>query len=583
MNESIRTITFVGAAALIGLVAWVSRPVPQAPAVSQNDVVKPFDVADANSFKIERYDPDEQKLVTFEVTKQGGRWLIPSHDNYPADAQSQLQKVASFFTGMKAVGSKQSSDPKQHGSFGVLQPTAETSGDAKQYGSVVTITDSNSDELVHLIVGKSAKPEGSDDRLAGAPLRFVRQVGQDDVYVVEISLDAITTKFADWIEQDLLKLSSFDVAKLNLHDYSILPERVGNSLRMAYIPRMDTVVNWNATSNEWELQEMLQYQKGKGRPADLADDEELNKTKLDGVKTAVDDLKIVDVDRKPKVLFDALADEKLARDEQALTVLQEFGFYVMADEGSKKLKVVGSNGGLSVSMKDGVKYNLYFGDPKSAEKGDSTKLNRYLMVQAELDESMIPKPKLEAEDEPLGPDATEKPEGDKPEEGAKPEGSNPEDANPEDNDETSEKADDAALKGQDETSKDDEAKPDGDAKDDEEKKPSGDAETKRRETIKKENKRKMDEYQDKRKKAETRVAELNARFNDWFYVVSDDVYRKVQLVRADIVKDRATAKEEGFGVDAFRQLEQGGVKGKAPAASTPPATSGGFPGGFPNM
>src|SRR5215207_6862614 len=169
MNESIRTITFVGAAALIGLVAWVSRPVPRPPAVSQSEVVKPFDVGDANSFKIERYDPDEQKLITFEVTKQGGRWLIPSHDNYPADAQSQLQKVASFFTGMKAVGSLQSSDPKQHGSFGVLQPTAETSGDAKQYGSVVTIADSNGEELVHLIVGKSAKPEGSDDRLAGAP------------------------------------------------------------------------------------------------------------------------------------------------------------------------------------------------------------------------------------------------------------------------------------------------------------------------------------------------------------------------------------------------------------------------------
>lgn len=570
MNESIRTLTFVGAAALIGLVAWVSRPVPRAPAISQDEVVKPFDVADANSFKIERYDADEQKLVTFEVTKQGGRWLIPSHDNYPADAQSQLQKVASFFTGMKAVGSVQSSDPKQHGSFGVLQPTAETSGDAKQYGSVVTISDSNGEELVNLIVGKSARPEGSDDRMAGAPLRFVRKVGQDQVYVVEISLDAVTTKFADWIEQDLLKLNSFDVAKLDLHDYSILPERVGNSLRMAYIPRMDTVVNWNATKNEWELQQMLQYQKGKGSPAELAEDEELNKTKLDGVKTAVDDLKIVDVDRKPKVLFDALKDEKLARDEQALTVLQQFGFYAMADEGSKKLKVVGSNGGLSVSMKDGVKYNLYFGDPKSAEKGDREKLNRYLMVQAEIDESMLPKPKLEPEDEPLGPDATEKQDDAKPEGGGK----------PEDKDDTSEKADEAALKGQDESGKEDEAKSDGEAKDDEEK-PAEDAEKKRRETIKKENKRKSDEYQDKRKKAETRVGELNARFNDWFYVVSDDVYKKVQLSRADIVKDRATAKEEGFGIDAFRQLEQGGVKGKTPAASTPPAPPSGFPSGFP--
>ena len=87
----------------------------------------------------------------------------------------------------------------------------------------------------------------------------------------------------------------------------------------------------------------------------------------------------------------------------------------------------------------------------------------------------------------------------------------------------------------------------------------------------------MDEYHDKHKKAETRIAELNARFNDWFYVVSDDVYKKVQLGRADIVKDRASAKEEGFGVDAFRQLEQGGVKGKAPTTSTPPPPPSGLP------
>lgn len=568
MNESTRTFTFVGAAALVAVVAWVSHrtSVPQPPAVGSAEVVKPFDVADANSFKIERYDADEQKLVAFEVTKQGGRWLIPSHDNYPADAQSQLQKVAGFFTGMKAVGSLQSSDPKQHAAYGVLQPTADTSGDAKQYGSVVTITDTNGDELVNLIVGKSAKPEGSDDRLASAPLRFVRKVGQDQVYVVEISLDAITTRFEDWIEQDLLKLNSLDVAKLDLHDYSLLlaQDEAGN-VGISMMKRMDTGVAWNSTSSAWDLERMTRYERNEPiEGGGLEDDEELNKTKLDGVKTAVDDLKIVDVERKPEILFKALADDKLARDGRARRELQRYGMYVFAESAEEKPRLHASNGALSVSMKDGVKYNLYFGDPKSAEKGDSSKLNRYLMVTAEVDESMIPKPMLEPEDEPLGPDATEKPDETTPEGGAK----------PEDRDDTSEKADEAALNGQEEAVKsDDEAKPD------DEKSPEEDAAKKRRETVKKENKRKLDEYHDKLKKAQDRVAELNARFNDWFYVVSDDVYKKVQLGRADIVKDRATAKDEGFGVDAFRQLEQGGVENTKPAAaiSTPPPPPSGLP------
>jgi hypothetical protein len=573
MNESSRTLTFVGAAALIALIAWATRPAPPAPVQSSAGmIVEAFDINDAESFKIQKYDADEQKLVTFEVAKEAGRWAIPSHDNYPADAQAQLQKVAGFFTGMKAIGSQQSDDPKQHGSFGVKQPTAETSGDGKEYGTVVSISDSSGKEIVNLIVGKPATAKsGEDDKFSGKSLRFVRKVGQDPVYVVEISSEAITTNFSDWIEQDLLKLNSFDVAKLDLHDYSLLPvQDADGSMALQLMRRMDTTVKASTEGGGWDLEKMIRYQGNKSLEGDLADDEELNKTKLDGVKTAVDDLKIVDVERKPEVLFKALKDEKLARDRSAQRELQQFGFFVQPEPGSQKLRIFASNGALSVSMKDGVQYQLYFGNPKSAEKGDSSKLNRYLMVSAQIDESMLPKPKLVPEDEPLGPETTDKPEGDKPE-GDKLE-------EKQDKDDTSEKNDEAALKG-----KDDEKEPE--TKTDEEKKPDEEAAKKKREAIKKENKRKLDEYYDKRKKAETRVAELNSRFNDWFYVVSDDVYKKVQLGRADIVKDRDTAKEEGFGVDAFRKLEQGGVEGKAAASTPPPPPSGlpgGFPGGFPN-
>ena len=59
------------------------------------------------------------------------------------------------------------------------------------------------------------------------------------------------------------------------------------------------------------------------------------------------------------------------------------------------------------------------------------------------------------------------------------------------------------------------------------------------------------------------VKELNARFADWYYVVSEDVYKKIRLTRSDIVKEAATAKDEGFGIDAFRKLEEDGAKGVA--------------------
>ena len=60
MNESIRTLTFLGAAAVIGLVAWVTRPAPAPRSTAgETDVVKAFDVADAASLPIKRYDADE--------------------------------------------------------------------------------------------------------------------------------------------------------------------------------------------------------------------------------------------------------------------------------------------------------------------------------------------------------------------------------------------------------------------------------------------------------------------------------------------------------------------------------------------
>ena len=85
----------------------------------------------------------------------------------------------------------------------------------------------------------------------------------------------------------------------------------------------------------------------------------------------------------------------------------------------------------------------------------------------------------------------------------------------------------------------------------------------------------MNAYRDQRKKAEVRVADLNARFADWYYVVSEDVYKKIRLGRSDFVKESATAKEEGFGIDAFRKLEEEGPKGVSkPAAPAMPS----FPG-----
>ena len=82
-----------------------------------------------------------------------------------------------------------------------------------------------------------------------------------------------------------------------------------------------------------------------------------------------------------------------------------------------------------------------------------------------------------------------------------------------------------------------------------------------RERINKENQRKIDERNDNVEKAQEKVREANYRFADWYYVISDEVYKKIHLGRSDIVQQTEEAKDQGFGVDALRGLQEGGLQG----------------------
>ena len=159
MNESIRTITFVGVAAVIALVAWATKPTPIPRAATAATQFKSFDVEDVADLKIVRYDEDEGKPNSFEVKKEGGRWTIPSHDSYPADAEEQLKKIASLFVELKTIATV-SEDPATHELYGVKAPSDEATGDAKGFGRLLSIRGHMcqrlpNEKLFHLSQGSS--------------------------------------------------------------------------------------------------------------------------------------------------------------------------------------------------------------------------------------------------------------------------------------------------------------------------------------------------------------------------------------------------------------------------------------------
>jgi Domain of unknown function (DUF4340) len=535
MNETLRTLSYVSVAIVVLLISWVTRPTPSVSVASSDTKVELSDLDDVSSaqtFEITQYDETEAKLSSFSVAKERGRWVIPSHHNYPADAEEQLKKISSLFVDLKAI-QKITEDQTTFKNYGVVEPTAELKAGSEGVGQLVTIKNKQGDELVKLIVGYSAV----SDTQAETDLHFVRKSNQNAVYVAKISTNSLATKFEDWIERDLLQLNAFDVSQLTLRDYSIVIGQRGGELVANMIQRMETNVTVNKDNSGWDLANMLVYENGKPAPSQLTEEEELNKAKLDGIKSALDDLKIVNVEPKPAVLVKALQDDKLASNPAAQRELLEKGFFVTRNE-QKVPELFGTNGGSRIAQKDGVEYVLTFGMPESAQADDATKLNRYLMVNARVNTSLIPQAELEPE--VAGPDSETKT-----------------------TDEKSGKSDEKEKAADTKSDKEAAEKSEEALREEELKK-------KESERIKRDNQRKLDEYHDKIKKAERRVAELNARFEDWFYVVSDDVYKKVQLSRSDIVKETATAKAGGFGIDAFRALQKGGIQGSdAPPPGTP--------------
>ena len=571
MNENVKTAAYVAVAALFGLVGWWTLPgtqnVSEDQKVGQPLFPKFDDTAKAASLEITWYDEPLSLVKSFKVAKVGGKWVVPSHNNYPADAEQQLRDSAKSLFDLRRlhVASEVAED---HELFGVVEPPQDQGGTTKKgIGKLISLQDEQGNDLVRMVVGKEV------DKNPGQ--RFVRIAESggnltDQVYVAKIELDKLPTEFGKWIERDLLQLNPNDIAQLNLKDYSIIRTRNQFGTENRVQLKMDSTVSWNTLEGSWNLDRFQLYD-DRQRPHDapLGEGEELAKTKLDDLKNALDDLKIESVDRKPEGLgADLTLDEKLTGNQGAMESLAEHGFFAGPRGG--KLELFSRNGEVIADCKDGVRYILRFGDVASVDGAALDKLNRYLLVTAQVAEELLPPPVLEPE--PAGP-ATTEPAKDAPEKPATGAGGGDCQEQAADQDDAAQDAKAPPTKAKAAGKAPAGAKPTVPAAPKTEAAP--DPAQARRELIKKENERKLKEHEDKKRKAQGRVAELNARFAQWYYVISEDTYKKIHLGRSDIIQEGATAKDSGFGIDAFRKLESDGLK-----KSPPPSTGGGGFGGF---
>jgi hypothetical protein len=593
MNEVAKTVAFaVAAVVALGLGIW-SHVGPSTTATTQQQIVGQSLFGElkpeaAKSLEIIEYDSDTATLKPFKVAQENGLWRIPSHDNYPADASLQLGEAAAALVACEIINIE-SDEPSTHVTYGVVDPDPKSlTAGVTGVGKRVTMEDGSGKKLAQVIIGKGIKDKPD--------LHYVRLPGQDRVYVVKLKTDKFSTKFEDWIEKDLLKLNAWDVERVAFNDYSI------DELQGIINPRSKIQLEYDIKDSKWKLDEIEVFNRANRdfEPEPLADDEELNSQKLNDLKSALDELKIVDVRRKPEGLAaDLRAGEGLAKNQEVKTSLMQRGFHLVPTEDGQST-LFSNEGEVLCGTKEGVEYTLRFGriagggeseaEPEESKEGDEsadsekgekkeTGANRFIMVTVQFNEDLLTKPELlplpgesPAENAPETEGKEDSEEAAKTsaldaslddaegqlaqaEEAADEEKAPPEteDAGPDEANQAQTKEAQPAKSAK-EDSKGGEAKP-ADKKLATPKKP----EEIERERITKENERRQKEYDDKVKKGRDKVKELSDRFADWYYVVSDSTYQKIHLGREEIVKKKtppADAKQDEHDHDEQLLLKE---------------------------
>ena len=337
MNEMKRTIVFCFVASVLAVAAMVVDPGRMTPEIF-NDQGETFypEFTDPQAPKvIEIVDYDEETATArpLKVEFSDGKWRIPSHYNYPADAADRLAQTAAALIELRkdVIVSDRA---QEHATFGVIDPLDQNVTSLSGRGQRVTLKDENDQTLADFIIGNFMENKSS--------MRYMRLPGQNRVYKVESSL-GVSAKFEDWIETDLLKLYAGDIRKITVNSYSI-NERRGS------IDNQEKLI-LRKTAGKWKLA-------GAGSP---------NAEKMNALTSALDSLKIADVQPKPANLSADLKTRKgVQLSMESVTSLRRKGFFV-----TRTGQLLSNEGEILVETASGLEYTLRFGEIAPASGGQS--------------------------------------------------------------------------------------------------------------------------------------------------------------------------------------------------------------------
>ncbi|MBR6436542.1 MAG: DUF4340 domain-containing protein [Thermoguttaceae bacterium] len=396
MKEFKKTLLFVILAVAAAVASWyVNRPIRTAQSSDSGLGAQLFpdfkNPNDATSLEIVKYNSQTSEKSSFQVKQVNDRWSIPSHDNYPTDAQTQLIEAASDVMGLEILN-QVSSDSGDQETYGVVDPDEkDLPPGSRGVGTKVVLRNAHGDVLLGLIIGDSVK--NTKDQ------RYVRRVGQNPIFTTKVYTDKFSTNFGDWIEKDLLQIDVWDIKSITVNDLALKIQngepylRDNGMMKFAFDDQADP---------SWSLEEMtISDKNGKIKRLEMRDDEGLDVARIGRLAQALDDLKIVDVRRKSDAFSKSLKQTGAVKvDVETQADLIAKGFCLLpipGPDGQQQITLLSTDGDITVNMGNGVEYVLRFGAIADNVRSnqDESAVNRYLFVMVQFNPDGIKKPELE--------------------------------------------------------------------------------------------------------------------------------------------------------------------------------------------
>lgn len=353
MTETLKTICFAGGALALAIAAALLQPERRTPSIlsDQGEVFYP-DFKDPDTVKsIEVVDYDESTATArpFKIEQQKGRWVIPSHYNYPVEVGNRLASIAAGLMNLKK-DQVRSDSVEDHARYGVIDPLDSKSPSLQGRGKRVTLRDADNRVVADFILGKPVE---------GKPgYRYVRVPGRKRVYAVKTDADP-SAQFADWASSAVLRIPASSIRRVSILSYMV-DERAGG------LTNLDNVVLTH-DSGEWKLA-------GGGA---------VNGSAVRNMAAALEGLRIVDVRPKPPSLARSLREGALEMSLETVMSLRQRGFLITPNG-----RILASEGEMMVETANGLLYALRFGDVAAGGAGaekTSTGDGRYLLATVTWD------------------------------------------------------------------------------------------------------------------------------------------------------------------------------------------------------